>query len=345
MTNRTGGHKPDTRKRREIVQLRQSGMTFKDIAAQFGLAEGTIKTHYYLSVGQPSAPQKIPDSLYPRYDQPPTVQGDALILPDVEIPFHHAEFINRVLDLADAWKIKLMISAGDLLHFDSLSGWEPNWAVKPNSGLSEQDEKRLMDLAMSLPKNHQAKLMETIVDIGGQSEDSGFSGEMHHARTVLKSLDDCFDSFVWVLGNHEGRLLRAINSPVQPSELLNLMKLEEGKWQIAPYYYCLLETEQGTYRITHPKSAANGAARGLASQYLQNVIMGHSHKVFWDWDVSGRFHAIQAGHCVDEMRLAYAAQRDAKRDSHALAAVIVKNGYPYLLKEQMDWLAMKGLYN
>ena len=338
-------YKIDTRKKLEIVRLHQTGLTFKEIGKQLGLAEGTIKTHYYLTVGQVSAPHKIPDSPYPRYDQPPTVQGDALILPDVEIPFHHAEFLNRVMDLADAWHIRLMISAGDLLHFDSLSGWEPNWAVKPNGGLSERDERRLMDLAMSLPKTHQARLMETIADIGGQAEDSGFSGEMHHARKTLKAFDELFDSFVWVLGNHEGRLLRAVNSPVQPSELLNLMKLKEGKWQIAPYYYCLLETDQGIFRITHPKSAANGAARGLASQSLQHVIMGHSHKVFWDWDVSGRFHAIQAGHCVDENRLAYCAQRDAKRDSHALAAVIVKNGYAYLLKEQMDWQAMKGLYN
>jgi hypothetical protein len=166
---------------------------------------------------------------------------------------------------------------------------------------------------------------------------------MHHARKTLEALDQLFDKFVWVLGNHEGRLLRAINSPVMPSELLNLMKLEEGKWIADPYYYCLLNSGGQIFRITHPKGAANGTARGLASQYFQHIIMGHSHKMFFDWDTSGKYYAIQMGHCVDEERLCYAAQRDAKRDSHKLGAVIVRDGYPYLLTEQLDWERMKRL--
>lgn len=342
--NKSGGYrKVNAPLKREIVRLHETeGMSFAKIGGLLNLATGTVKTHYYLTRGQTTA--KIPQSPYPRYDEPPEIEGDALILPDAEIPFHHADFINRVLDISEAWKIKQMIAAGDLLHFDSLSGWEPNWASVPNGGLSEKDEKRLMDLAMSLPKNHQARFMETIADIGGQTEDGGgFSGEMHHARKTLKAINDCFDKFVWVLGNHEGRLLRAINSPVQPSELLNMMKLDEGKWSIAPYYYCLLNSGGHTFRITHPKSAANGAARGLASQYFQHIIMGHSHKMFFDWDVSGKYYAIQCGHCVDEMRLAYASQRDAKRDSHKLGAVIIRDGYPYLLTEHFDWERMKKL--
>ena len=340
--NKSGGYyKINTRVKDEIVRLHNSGMTFKDIGGKLKLATGTIKTHWYLAKGQASA--KIPESPYPRYDQPPVIEGDALILPDAEIPFHHAEFINKVLDLADAWKIKQMIAAGDLLHFDSLTGWEPPWKNKKKGGLSEDAEKELMDFAMSLPKNQQQKLMEKIVDIGPQEANGGFSEEMQNSRKVLMALNQLFDVFVWVLGNHEGRLLRAINSPVEPSELLNLMKLKEGQWKIAPYYYCLLNTDRGTFRVTHPKSAANGTARSLASQYLQHIIMGHSHKMFFDWDTSGRFYAIQMGHCVDESLLAYVGQRDCKLDSHKLGAVIVRDGYPYLLHEGIDWERMKKL--
>jgi hypothetical protein len=197
---------------------------------------------------------------------------------------------------------------------------------------------------MTMPKNQQSRLMETIVEIGGQSEDgAGFSGEMQHARKTLQALDQLFDSFVWVLGNHEGRLLRAINSPVQPSELLNLMKLEEGKWTCAPYYHCILKSGSETFRITHPKGAANGTARALASQYFQHIIMGHSHKMFADWDASGEYYAIQIGHCVDEERLCYVSQRDAKRDSHKLGAMIIRDGCPYLLHKKIDWERMKRL--
>ena len=310
-------------------------MTFTRIAEELNMATGTVKTHYYLATGQPT--YRIPESPYPRYNEPPTVEGDALIIPDAEIPFHHAEFINRVLDLADKWGIRQMIAAGDLLHFDSLSGWQPNWAVSPNGGLAEKDERRLMDFAMGLPKKHQQALMDTIVDIGGANEEHGFSGEMHHARKTLKALDDCFDSFTWVLGNHEGRLLRAIESPVEPSELLNLMKLDDGKWKIAPYYFCWLESNGERYRIEHPKSAAKIAAEKLASKYHAHVLMAHSHALRWDYDVSGKFHACQIGHCVDEERLAYAAQRSNNRDAHKLGAAIVRDGYLWGLDEHVDW--------
>lgn len=321
--------------------LRNGGKTYREIGEMLGLAVGTVKTHYYLATGQSS--YKIPESPYPRYDEPPVIHGDALIIPDAEIPFHHAEFINRTLDLADAWGIRTMIAAGDLLHFDSLSGWEPNWAVKPNGGLSEKDEKRLMDIAMTLPKNHQQKVIDAIVDIGGAVEEHGFSSEMYHARKVLNALNDCFDSLVWVLGNHEGRLLRAINSPVEPSELLNMMRLEEGKWRCEPYYFCILKTERGDYRIEHPKSVSKGTAEKLASKYQMNVLMGHSHLLRSDWDISGKFHACHIGHCVNEDLLAYAAQRSTIRDAHKLGAAIVRGGYLWMLDESVDWNSLKKL--
>jgi len=325
----------------EIVRLKQSGLSHRKVGEILGLAIGTVKTHYYLTTGQPT--YKIPESPYPRYDEPPEVEGDALILPDCEIPFHHAEFINRCLDLADAWGIRQMIAAGDLLHFDSLSGWQPNWAVKPNGGLTEKDERELMNFAMSLPKTHQARMMEKIVEIGGAAEEHGFSGEMHHARKVLKALDDCFDSFTWALGNHEGRLLRAIESPVEPSELLNLMKLDEGKWHIAPFYYCYLISNGERYRIEHPKSAAKYAAEKLAAKYHAHILMAHSHALKKDFDISGKFHACQIGHAVDEERLAYCAQRSTVRDAHKLGAAIVRDGYLWVLDEHIDWKRMKKL--
>jgi len=338
-----GGFKINSRLKNEIVGLKDSGNTFKQIGEILHIPTGTAKTHYYLSRGQASA--KIPESPYPRYDQPPVIEGDALILPDAEIPFHHAEFINRVLDLAQAWKIKQMIAAGDLLHFDSLSGWEPNFQVEDKKGaLDDGDEKKLVDFAMTLSKGKQQALLDITMDLGKKPAEHDYGEEMKHSRKTIHALNDCFDSFVWVLGNHEGRLLRTMDTPLPPSEILVGMELrKDGKWKIAPFYYCLLNTEKGTFRITHPKTAANGAARGLASQYFQHIIMGHSHKMFFDWDTSGKYYAIQCGHCVDEERLAYVAQRDCKRDSHKLGAVIVRGGYPYLLHEELDWERMKKL--
>jgi predicted phosphodiesterase len=333
----------NTAMKRKIVNMRNSGMQFKDIGKELGLAVGTVKTHYYLATGQPSARRYIPESRFVRYDEPPVIEGDALVLPDVEIPFQDSEFVNRVIDLANAWGIKQVIAAGDLMHFDSLSGWEPNWHNgHEKSTLTEKDESALMDLAKSLPKGKQAALIE-ITGNTKPLDGKDFGDEMGEARKVLNALDACFESFTWVLGNHEGRLIRAINSPTDPAELLNIMRLEAGKWKIAPYYYCILNSGGKEFRITHPKTAADNAARMLAIQYHQNILMGHSHKLMYDWDPSGKYAAVQMGHCVDEMRLAYAAQRDARRNAHLLGAVIVRDGYIWLLHENCDWERLKRL--
>jgi hypothetical protein len=333
--------KVNTRLKQEIVRLRDSGMTYAAIGRELGLNQGTVRTHYNLVKGQPTAPRRIPESPWIKYDSPPELEGDALVLPDVEIPFHHAEFTNRVIDLAQAWGITQVIAAGDLMHMDSLSGWEPNWSTKETTILTERDEAILMDLAQTLPSKKQEALMQVIGNSANDGRD--FSHEMTAARKALHALDRCFNKFVWVLGNHEGRLLRAINSPVAPTELLNLMNLTNGKWEIAPYYYAILNSHGETFRITHPKGAGDNAARALATQHHQHILMAHSHKMMIQWDPSGKYYAIQMGHMVDEERLAYAAQRDAYRNAHKLGAVIVFEGRPYLLNTHTDWEKMRNL--
>jgi len=46
----------------------------------------------------------IRESSLPIFNQPLALEGDALVLPDVEFPFHHAEFINKCIDLAAQWE-------------------------------------------------------------------------------------------------------------------------------------------------------------------------------------------------------------------------------------------------
>lgn len=334
--------KVNTRLKREIVKLRDSGMTYSAIGRELRLSPGTVRTHYNLVKGQPTASQRIPESPWIKYDSPPEMEGNALVLPDVEIPFHHAEFFNKLIDLAEAWGITQVIAAGDLMHMDSLSGWEPNWSTNQTTMLTEKDEAILMDVARTLPSGKQEALIQVIANAIGD-EGRNFSHEMNAAREALYALDRCFEKFIWIMGNHEQRLLRAINSPVAPTELLNLMNLTNGKWEIAPYYYGLLHSSGETYRITHPKSAADNAARALATQYHQHILMAHSHKMMINFDPSGKYYAIQMGHMVDEERLGYAAQRDASRNAHKLGAVIVMDGRPYLISQHTDWEKMKNM--
>ena len=286
--------------------------------------------------------RRIAPSPYPSYNAPLAMEGDALILPDIELPFHNAGFLNRVLDLTDAWGVKQCILAGDALHFDSLSGWEPSWTA-PNDGcLTADAEATLMQFAKSLPSKKQGELMTTIGNLGQRNEKDGMSTEMGIARRELCHLAIMFERVDFILGNHEGRLLRALQTALDPKELLRLLEAGDH-WRIAPYYFQYLDTSAGRYLIEHPKGAAEGTAQGLAAKYGCHVIMGHSHALDFSWDISGRYYAIQAGHCVDEIKLPYAAQRHTTKRMHKPGAVIVLDGYPYLLHEGTDWRRMKKI--
>lgn len=278
----------------------------------------------------------IPESSMKKYTQPLKSEGDAVILSDVEAPFHHSEFINRVLDLAYSWKINTIHLAGDLLHYDSLSAWGAEWIPDDtNESISA-----LMEFIETLPEKYKARGIEKMESVKLLAPSDGYSDEIAEARIMFRSMQD-FNVYV-ALGNHDDRYLRALDKAINPRELLvQLDQHHNDNWKIAAYYYTLLETSKGIFRITHPRGAARNTAQSLAVQFHQHVIMGHSHRWAVNKDPSGDYWAIQTGHCVDEKRLAYVMQRDATRDAHCLGATIVRDGYPFVLSENTPFETMK----
>jgi len=278
----------------------------------------------------------LAESPYPRYDEPLEMEGDALVLPDMEMPFHHAEFINQCLKLADAWKIKQCIAAGDLLHFDSLSGWEPNWKNPNDGGMTADAEAELIEFGKTLGSKQQEALFGIIGKIGQKDEQDGMSTELKIAQKILKELEKQFDKIDFVIGNHEGRLLRALQTALNPEELKKLLEIGD-KWRVAPFYFSYLTSGGIRWCIEHPKSAAASTAAVLAAKYKCSVLMAHSHHFSVTTDVSGEHYAAEIGCCVDEARLPYASQRHTRAPAHSLGAAIIRNGYPWVLTKFTDW--------
>lgn len=299
----------------------------------FGRSEDGIRIQLDYNLHEKWA---LMESPYPRYDEPLEMEGDALVLPDVEIPFHHAEFINQCLKLAEAWKIKQCIVAGDLLHFDSLSGWEPNWKNVNEGGVTADAEFALVEFAKTLGSRQQEALFGIIGQIGQKDEQDGMSTELKVARRVVKELEKQFDKIDMALGNHEGRLLRALQCVLSPTEITTLLQVGD-KWRIAPFYFSYLTSGGVRWCIEHPKSAASTTAAVLAAKYSCSVLMAHSHHFSVTTDVSGEHYAAEIGCCVDESRLSYAAQRHTRAPAHSLGAAIIRNGYPWVLNKFTDW--------
>jgi hypothetical protein len=328
------------------LQLK-SGLTQRQFARQYGISYNTL--HSKICNAQQREVRNfgreyLKPSPYPVFDKPLEMDGDALILPDPEFPFHHAPFLNNVLSLAEAWGIRQCIIAGDVLHFNSISRWEPSWTVPAKGGLSEADEADFMERVKKLPAKYQGEMMSWIADREEEAGDTrSVSEEVGIARKCLVRLGELFDRVDYIIGNHDGRLLSALDSPLFAGALLDMIGLHDPKWRIAPYYYSILHSGGETWRIEHPKSAAQNTAVSLASKYLCHIAMGHSHSLSHLSDASGNFHAIQMGCCVDESRLPYAAQRSTSGKAHMLGALIIRNGFPYLLRERIDWELLSKL--
>lgn len=139
---------------------------------------------------------KVPPSNRTPWVTPPRMEGDAFILGDTQIPFHHAEFINKCLELCRRWNIRQMALGGDALDINALSSFTPDFENDNRRVIDSRSADALLKFADHLP----AKKRDELLDIIGESErENGVGGEIKESRVVLKSLEDDFDRIVWVM--------------------------------------------------------------------------------------------------------------------------------------------------
>lgn len=313
---------------RKLKELKTRGLTWREISEKVNKSPEGCRKYWQRLKNNSENTRCISVSRYPKWDKPLVMEGDAVILPDLELPFHDADFVNKVLKLAQEWGIKQCILAGDFIHFDSLSSWEAEYIDEEASlGISEEKERKLLEFVDKLPPEYQQAARDEILGIGKTGND--VSTELTEVRRVVKELSGVFERVDFVLGNHEQRLIRVLNTHLFPQELLRLIEAKE--WRIAPYYFSVLVSNNQKFQIEHPKAASQATARKLASIHQCHIIMGHSHRWSVERDDSGKFWAIHAGRCVDETRLPYASVRHSTSGFHPLGAVIVKDGYPHVL--------------
>lgn len=280
----------------------------------------------------------LPVSPYPTYTEPLVMHRDALVLNDLEAPFHHADFVGNCLAVAAKWGIRGLVLGGDFLHNDALSSFEPAF-VDDEARIAPEIADQILALA---PKNE--KLAAVVNKHRGLDPEPNHSEEMDRAKPVLLAIANQFDQVDCILGNHEGRLLRMLQTPLNPKHVLKEVGIVgDPKWRIRPYYFCVVISAGQEFRVTHPKNSAKASAWKLAAKFQQHVLMAHNHHLVLQFDPSGKYYAIETGACVDEARLPYAAQRDNAQHAHKLGAVVIRNGHPWLLHEGVDWGALLSI--
>lgn len=331
----------------ELIDMHADGMSYADIAEAVGMTKEAVRSRlrYYERMKKPietPVKVKINESPFPRFTEPLSGEGDFLCLFDPEFPFHHADFLNRCLDLAQAWNITQCAIGGDVLHMETFSAWGASWQsgkIEIDS-LTKDSAQEMLDEIQKLPPEYQGPLLEKLNRIISEPTTND---EILLAQRELKKFEQLFGTVLYILGNHDDRFLRRLNSPLAPQKLLDFIGLSAPCWKIGPYFYGIVTSGGETFRLEHPRSAAQNTALRLADKNECSAIVGHDHYQDFKWSSSGKHYAIHAGCTCDETRMPYASQRSTNRPAHVLGAVVLREGVPYLLHPRVNWERLKRM--
>lgn len=253
----------------------------------------------------------VPLSMKPRYDKPVEIEGDVLIECDEQIPFHDAEFMNHILDLAYSWGIQQGISAGDAINMSAFS----KFGHKPEDAMLETE---ILAAKGCLVSMHDAVPNWLVV-------------QGNHTFQIIRYMNEQIkiDAVIALIEGRDGK-----------------MPYVQG----TDYYYCMVNgtwrvTHPRNISVLHAKVPGE-----LCAKFGCNVAAGHGHLVGFHPSKCGKYLAVDVGICADPMRLDYYAQRDSTRPVMNQGALLLKQGaggkfHPHLVSPLWtDWAAMKRMY-
>ena len=295
-----------------LEQLYYEGRTDEEMAALLGVMTGkslsvSSARQKRRAMGLHKSGQGIPlmkSSSAPKYDEPPRIDGDVLILCDLHVPFHDATWCNKVIGLALLWGVPNLVLAGDILDLVALRHFAPYFA--------ELGEKKVPD---------------------------SLEEEFTQAGSVFDALAG-FEKILYISGGHELRLLRKLDRSVAVSRFA-AMFTDLPQLEMSAYHKCEVGNN---WHISHPKNASVIPGRVpffLVRKHRKNVAIGHDHVWGQVQDESGDNIAISIGVCCDPARLDYVALQDTTRPAVTQGALIIKRNYPWLLSPK--WSDIKAL--
>lgn len=172
--------------------------------------------------------------------------------------------------------------------------------------------------------------------------------EMEAGKLVQAVATANFERVLMLMGNHEFRLVRMLKGVTTPKRALSLIDLLDGV-EISEYPYC--KHPAANWEFGHPSSFSSVPGHKparMAANRGCNVATGHNH--YWGMrrDASGKFFAVDAGHCCLPQSIMYKAMDWDDRPAWNIGGLVIKNCedrfYHYLLHPDMDWDAMKRMY-
>jgi len=253
---------------------------------------------------------KVPMSYSLKYNRAPVIKESCLVIADTQIPYHDADFLNRLLDLAVAWGIKQAISGGDFLNMTAFS----IFGQKPEEKVWSKER----DCAMEVMASLGAAIESWLLLMG------------NHEVRLIKAVAEQFEMI---------DILALLKGPIGfkgTDYYWCEVKLGGEKWRIS---------HPRNTSVIHGR-----IPQRLCEKFHANIASGHGHLSGMTPDYSNEFTACDIGITCDPLRLDYYAQRDSIRPAMCQGALILMLSddgkcHPWHIDPRhADWEALKKCY-
>lgn len=179
----------------------------------------------------------------------------------------------------------------------------------------------------------------------------GYTDEQKGSRRAIEIILEMFETDL-VLGNHCLRLARELGWKMSARKaVLDYLGYDEDDERLHVYQHrcCVV---WNSWRLEHAKRTsmiACGPAHNMCAQHQMCAVTAHSHTWGAVQDVTGKYLAIDIGHCANPRKLDYLQQQTFGRTQPCQGALILQPGedghiYPYHLHPKYtDFAALKAL--
>lgn len=225
------------------------------------------------------------------------IKGDWTISSDYHLPFYSKSLVERMMRESDLMETRNLVIAGDLFDFSYLSTFS-RYLTMPDADLNS---------------------------------------DYKFVRQVLDVLFDHFERVLYLPGNHDRRIQRALQSKINVETLYRLFVPDWAKNRIetSEFPQAILASGDENFRITHPRSFSKQPTKvssELTLIHRMSVISAHGHHFGLVISPDGQSVAADSGGMFDPRRIDYLhTDGDTTHGRWASGFLIVKEGnvYPY----------------
>ncbi len=288
---------------RELRDMKIAGATFAAIAEKFnGTYPGSRLTkdsvnatwqRYHASVNlleRGDAVKTYTDEILP--------DDDYMVSCDYHAPYHSEAWINRLLLIAEKFKIRKHIIIGDLFDMNFASFYR----AKDGEARPTLDE----ESNACAPIFKALDYFDQNVLINGNHESR--IGNLTDSKIEARHLFGLFGADVW---EKKFRYITADKAFVG------------DKWLLV-------------HPKSYSQISASVAVR-LAEKYHRNVLNAHGHFCAMRFDRSGKYMAVDAGGMYDVKKIGYVSMSSTTHPAWNNSFSVLKRGKLYLFHDCTDW--------